>query len=500
MLGSTEVREKTLKEFLNYIGGERRPSRSGAWLDSVDPSTGQVWARIPASTAGDVDDAVRAAQHAFDSGDWTDLPAAERAARLRAWADAIETNAEWLSEVETRDNGRPLRETRFAQLPGAAMQVRYIAGLAENIQGSTVDVRPGAFAYTRWEPVGVTALIIPWNGPLPVFFAKVAASLAAGNAIVVKPAQQATVSILEATRLFDELDIPPGLVNVVSGRGSKVGDAVTGHPGIGKISFTGSTETGRRVMERATVNIKNLLLELGGKSPNIVFADADLDAAVAGVSAGVFTPNAGQACVAGSRVLIEASVYDDFVERLAAHARSIAVGDPMDLATGMGPLATESQYDTVRSYLRLGQEEGARLAVGGRTTQDLIKEGSPLRGGFYAEPSLFTTEDNGLRISQEEIFGPVAVALPFDGEDQAVTLANNTPYGLAAGVWTEDVRRAHRMANRLRAGNVWVNTYKAMHWAMPFGGQKQSGNGGTANGATALHEWMDLKSVWMNVE
>lgn len=488
-----------MREFLNYIGGERRPARSGEWLESVDPSTGQAWARIPASGADDVDDAVHAAQRAFDSGAWTGLPASERAARLRAWADAVEANAEWLSEVETRDNGRPLRETRLAQLPGAAMQIRYLAGLAENLQGSTIDIRPGAFAYNRWEPVGVTALIIPWNGPLPVFFAKVAASLAAGNAIVVKPAQQATASILEATRLFDGLDLPDGLVNVVSGRGSEVGDAIAGHPGIGKISFTGSTDTGRRIMQRATVNIKNLLLELGGKSPNIVFADADLDAAVAGVAAGIFTPNAGQACVAGSRVLVESSIYDEFVERLAAQAASITVGDPMDMSTGMGPIATESQYDTVRSYLRLGREEGARLVTGGRTTEDLIKEGSPLRGGFYVDPTLFAATDNRLRISQEEIFGPVAVALPFDSEDQAVELANDTPYGLAAGLWTEDLRRAHRVTDRLRAGNVWVNTYKAMHWALPFGGHKQSGNGGTANGATALHEWMDPKTVWMNV-
>ncbi|MFI1337916.1 aldehyde dehydrogenase [Streptomyces sp. NPDC020845] len=488
-----------MQEFLNYIGGERCPARSGAWLESVDPSTGQAWARIPASGAEDVDIAVQAAQRAFDSGAWTGLSSAERAAKLRAWADAVEAGAEWLSEVETRDNGRPLRETRFAQIPGAAMQIRYFAGLAENLQGSTVDIRPGAFAYTRWEPVGVTALIIPWNGPLPVFFAKVAASLAAGNTIVVKPAQQATASILEAARLFDELGFPPGLVNVVSGRGSEVGDAIAGHPGIGKISFTGSTTTGRSIMQRATVNIKNLLLELGGKSPNIVFADADLDAAVTGVSAGIFTPNAGQACVAGSRVLVDDSIYDEFLERLAAHAASIEVGDPMDLSTGMGPIANEAQYDTVRSYLRLGQEEGARLVTGGRTTEELIKDSSPLRGGFYVDPTLFAVDDNRLRISQEEIFGPVAVALPFNSEEQAIELANDTPFGLAAGLWTEDLRRAHRVTDRLRAGNVWVNTYKAMHWALPFGGHKQSGNGGTANGSTALHEWMDPKAVWMNV-
>ncbi|MGW3468431.1 aldehyde dehydrogenase family protein [Saccharopolyspora sp. NPDC000995] len=485
-------------QFLNYIGGRNRQARSGRWLDSIDPATGEVWAQIPDGTSEDVDDAVAAAQDAFENSDWGRVPAAERAARLRAWADAIEANAERLSEVETRDNGRPLRETRFAQLPGAAMQVRYLAGLAEDIEGSTVDIRPDTFAYTLWEPVGVAAVIIPWNGPLPVFFAKVAAATAAGNAVIVKPAQQASASILEATRLFADLDIPPGLVNVVAGKGSTVGDAIARHPGIGKISFTGSTETGRRIMQRATVNIKNLLLELGGKSPNIVFADADLEAAAAGAAAGIFTPNAGQACVAGSRILIESAVYDEFVGLLAKQTEKLSVGDPMDLATGMGPIANDTQYDTIRSYLRTGREEGAGLAFGGRCTGELMPSSSRLSGGYFIEPTLFTSKDNRMRICQEEIFGPIATALPFDSEQEAIEIANDTPYGLAAGLWTEDLRRAHRLTRQLRAGIVWVNTYKAMHWALPFGGHKHSGNG-SAGGSTALREWMDSKSVWMNV-
>jgi len=487
-----------MERFLNYIGGERRAARSEQWLVSVDPSTGEPWAEVPDSDSTDVEDAVAAASRAFAESDWRRIPAAERAARLRSLADSVEANAERLSDVETRDNGRPLRETRFSQIPGAAMQIRYLAGLSEDITGSTLNIRPDTMAYTMWEPVGVVAVIIPWNGPLPVFFAKVTAALAAGNAVIVKPAQQATASILEATKLFDDLDIPAGLVNVVSGRGASVGDAIAGHPGVGKISFTGSTETGRRIMQSATVNIKNLLLELGGKSPNIVFADADLDAAAAGAAAGIFTPNAGQACVAGSRILVESAVYDEFVARLAKHAENIVVGDPFDPDTGMGPIANGSQYESIRSYLDVGRSEGAALEFGGRVTEQLMPESSRLRGGYFVEPTLFTTDRNSLRVAREEIFGPVAVAVPFQHEEDAVRIANDTEYGLAAGVWTEDLRRAHRMTRRLQAGVVWVNTYKAMHWALPFGGHKHSGNG-TAGGPTALHEWMNQKSVWMNV-
>jgi len=487
-----------MQQFLNYIAGEHRPARAGGWLDSVNPATGDVWAQVPDSDVDDLEDAVRSARAAYDDSDWRTVPMAVRAARLRSWADAVEASADWLGEIETRDNGRPLNETQHTQIPGAAMQMRYLAGLAETIVGDTIDVRPSAFAYTVWEPVGVCALIIPWNGPLPLFFAKATAALAAGNAIIVKPAQQASAGILAATRLFDELDIPPGMVQVVSGRGSTVGDAISSHRGIGKISFTGSTETGRRIIDRAAGNVKNLLLELGGKSPNIVFADADLDRAAAGASAGIFTPNAGQACVAGSRILVEESVYDDFVERLRVRAGGIQVGDPLDPGTGMGPIATAGQFKAVQSYVELGRSEGASLVTGGRVGADVVSSTS-LEHGYFVEPTLFATRDNSLRVSQEEIFGPVAVAIPFRSEDEAIMIANDTPYGLAAGLWTGDVGRAHRLARRLDAGSVWVNTYKALHWAVPFGGHKESGTGGTANGPTALREWMDAKSVVLDL-
>jgi aldehyde dehydrogenase (NAD+) len=470
-----------VERFLNYIAGDHRPARAERWLESINPATGMAWAQVPASEAADLDDAVSAAQRAYENSDWNRVPAAVRAARLRAWADAVEAAADRLAEVETTDNGRPWRDTRHALLPGAAMQIRYLAGLGEVIEGSTVELRPDTLTYTAYEPAGVTAIIVPWNGPLPVFFAKVAATLAAGNA---------------ATRLFDDLDIPKGLVNVVCGSGATVGDAIARHPGISKISLTGSTATGRRLMEQGAGTIKRLLLELGGKSPNIVFADADLEAAAASAAAGIFTLNAGQSCIAGSRILVEDSIAEEFTDRLAKHADAIVLGDPMDPQTGMGPLANRAQFDTVLSYLAAGQEQGARLVRGGRSGRELFPAGSAFADGYFVEPALFATPDNSLRICQEEIFGPVAVVLPFSGEAEAVRIANDSPYGLTAGVWTEDLRRAHRMVRALQAGTVWVNLYKAMHWAMPFGGVKQSGNG-TANGSHEVMDWMIPKNVWM---
>lgn len=481
-----------MRDFGNYIDGEQRPARSGEWLDSTDPSTGQVWARIPASGAADIDDAVTAASDAAEG--WARTSPMQRAGALRAWAGVIGGHVEELSELETRDNGRALRETRLGDLPGSALLIQYVAGLADKITGDTVHLSPQSVNYTVYEPVGVVGVIIPWNAPLAMFFAKVSAALAAGNAVVVKPAEQASCSILAATALLEAAGLPKGLVNVVSGDGPSAGDALVTHRGIGKISFTGSTDTGRTITARSVTNLKRLALELGGKSPNIVFADADLDAATAGVAAGIYTGGAGQACIAGSRILVQAPIYDEFVERLRDHAEKLAVGDPMDLATAMGPIASAEQYAKVRSYLELGPQEGATLAFGGGTGTDVV----PGTSGYFVAPTLFTTSDNSLKICQDEIFGPVAVALPFETEDEAVAIANDTRYGLAAGVWTQNLTRAHRMAARIRAGSVWVNTYRRIHWAVPFGGHKESGNR-PAGGVNALHEWMDLKSVWVEL-
>ncbi|MGI6873386.1 aldehyde dehydrogenase family protein [Amycolatopsis sp. 3B14] len=477
----------------HYIDGEFRPARGGQWLDSVNPATGEVWARIPAGEAFDVHDAVAAARAAAPG--WAATPPMERAAILRSWARSVRDHAEELWRLDATDNGRASTEARPAVLGGAA-QIEFHAGLAETITAETVSISPAAHTYSVREPFGVVGVIIPWNAPLAMFLAKVSAALAAGNTVVVKPPERASVSILAAARHLSEAGIPRGAVNIVCGEGATAGEALVEHRDVAKISFTGSTATGRRITQRSVTNLKVLGLELGGKSPNIVFADADLEAAAAGVAAGIFTGSAGQACIAGSRILIEDSIFDEFVERLRGQAAAIRLGDPLDPETTMGPVAFDTQYDKVRGYLDLAEAEGARRVFGGRCGKELFDPASPLAGGYFVEPTLFATPDNRLRVCQEEIFGPVAVALPFSSDSHALDLANDTVYGLAAGLWTNDLSRTHRMIAGLRAGTVWVNTYRRLHWALPFGGQKESGNR-TSNGPHTLDEWLEHKSVWI---
>ncbi|MFC5950414.1 aldehyde dehydrogenase family protein [Pseudonocardia lutea] len=492
----TTLEERTaaaVEDHPHLIGGEFRPARSGEWLDSVNPATGAVWARIPAGDAGDVDDAVRAAAAAQPA--WAARPAMERAVVLRRYAQVVREHAEELWRLDATDNGRAATEARPAVL-GGSMQVEFLAGLAETVTGQTVSVRSDALTYAAREPYGVVGVIIPWNAPLAMFLAKATAALAAGNAVVVKPPEVASVSILAAARLLADAGVPDGLVNIVCGEGRTAGEALVDHPGVAKISFTGSTATGRRITQRSVVNLKALGLELGGKSPNIVFADADLEAAAAGVSAGIYTGSAGQACIAGSRILVQRDIYPRFLEALREKAAAIRLGDPLDPGTTMGPLAFDGQYAKVRGYLESAPREGAETVFGGRAADELFPADSPLRAGYFVEPTLFAVPHNGLGVCQEEIFGPVATVQAFDTEEEAVAIANDTVYGLAAGLWTSDLSRAHRLAARLQAGSVWVNTYRAMHWAVPFGGQKQSGNR-PSNGPDALDEWLEHKTVWI---
>ena len=485
------------RRFLNLIDGGTRPAASGEWIDSIDPSTGRVWAQAPAGGAPDIDAAVEAARRAWRG--WRRTPAAQRAALLRNLAAAFAEAAPALAEIETRDNGRILTETTAGDLPAVVQMLHYWAGAADKIQGETVAISPASLNYVQREPIGVIGMIVPWNAPLAIFVAKAGAALAAGNTIVVKPPESASCSILAAAALFEKAGFPPGVMNVVAGLGSVAGDALAGHPDVGKIAFTGSTATARAITARSAAAIKPLSFELGGKSANIVFADADLDLATPGVtSAAIYTGGAGQACIAGSRILVQRPIYDEMVDRIARAAAAIRLGDPMAPATQMGPIALAPQYDKVRGYLDIGRSEGAELVVGGRDSGALFEAESPLAGGYYVEPALFAGVTPDMRIYREEIFGPVACVLPFDDEEEAIAMANDSPYGLACGLWTNQLKRAHRVAAEVEVGAVWINTYRRIHWALPFGGMKQSGYG-RDSGLESLRGYQHSKSVWVDL-
>ncbi|MCU1488454.1 MAG: aldehyde dehydrogenase (acceptor) [Actinomycetia bacterium] len=482
--------------YRNLVDGEARDATGGGTIDSVDPSTGAVWATIPRGTAADVDAAVSAARAALPG--WKALPPLARAALLRRYADVLAARSEDIARAECREMGRPYAELLAGDLPACVQMWHFHAGIIDKLHGDTVDVGPTSFNFTRREPIGVIGVIIPWNSPISLFSAKVAAALAAGNCVVVKPAEQAAGSVLAAAELFAEAGFPPGVVNVISGLGEEAGDALVRHPGVGRITFTGSTETGRLVHAAAAGTLKQVSFELGGKSPNIVFGDADLDAAALGVSTGgVFTGGAGQSCIAGSRILAHESIHDELVDRIVEHARGVVLGDPFGAAT-MGPIVSDVQFDRVRSYLSIAEKDGATLATGGRTGVEAVGVDSPFAGGYWVEPTLFTGCDNSMRACREEIFGPVACVIPFKDDAEALAIANDSTYGLAAGVWTRDLARAHRFVRDLETGNVWVNAYRRIHWALPFGGVKDSGHG-RDSGIESVLENTQLKTAWIDL-
>ena len=483
----------------NWIGGERRAPDSGEYLPSFEPAYARQWLEIPASGPSDIDAAVAAANAAF-RGEWRAMAATTRAGLLRSVAGEVAAHAEELATIECRDNGKPIAEARAGDLPSVAEMFHYWAGAADKLHGETVQVSPSSLNYTVHEPIGVVGIIVPWNSPLAILAAKVGAALAAGNSVVLKPAEQAAASILAIAQLFDAAGLPPGVVNAVSGTGEVAGDALVRHPDVRKIAFTGSTDTGRIITERSAPGLTQLSFELGGKSPNIVFADADLDLATVGAStAAVFTGGAGQTCVAGSRLLIEAPIYDELIERITAHVETaVQLGDPLDNATTMGPIAFAEQYEKVKSYVELGQKEGAELVFGGRFGPENFATGSPLGAGYFVAPTLFRDARNDMRICREEIFGPVSCAIPFEGEEEALALANDTSYGLASGVWTNDLKRAHRMVRDIAAGAVWVNSYRRIHWALPFGGVQDSGYG-RDSGLESLRGYQQTKTAWIEL-
>lgn len=487
-----------IQSFCNLIDGNSCEAASGRWLDSTNPAYGTVWARVPDSDSEDIDRAVEAARRAFRRGSaWRSLSPAERASLLHRVADLTLEHAEELARLESRDNGKVYRET-LPEVRSVAAMFRYWGGAADKIEGKTIAVGGESFNYTISEPLGVVGAILPWNAPLSLLAAKVGAILAAGNTVVVKPAEQAACSSLKFARFFAEAGFPAGVVNVVTGLGETAGDALVRHADVAKITFTGETSTARTITERSADTLKRLAFELGGKSPNIIFADADLDAAARGVLASVYTGNAGQTCICGSRTLIERSVYDDFLERVEKVVEGISLGDPLDERTGMGPLAFDGQFEKVKGYLEVGREEGAEIAFGGQAGAALFDTGSAFAGGYFVAPTLFREARNDMRICQEEIFGPVTAAIPFEDEDEAITIANDSLYGLAAGVWTNNLKRGHRMVSAIDAGMIWLNNYRRIHWAVPFGGFKQSGYG-RDSGLESLHGYQQTKSVWLDL-
>lgn len=482
----------SLERFLNTVNGQDTASATGRWLVSEDPFTGQPWAEIPQCDADDARAAIEAAHAAFTSGPWPAMTATARGKILRRFADLIEANADRLARLETRDNGK-----LFAEMSGQVKYLpeyyHYFGGLADKVQGGVLPSdKPDVFTYTKYEPLGVIVCITPWNSPLLLLTWKLAAALAAGNTVVIKPSEFTSASTLEFVKLAKQAGFPDGVINTVTGYGHEIGDVLVEHPLVEKVAFTGGDATGAAVYANAAKGLKHVSLELGGKSPNIIFADANLDDAVKGAISGIFAAS-GQTCIAGSRLLVQRSVYDEVARRVVAFAATAKLGNPMELTTQVGPITTQPQRKKVLDYIQIAKDEGADCLLGGKVPED-----AALSGGWFVEPTIFGNVSNDMRIAREEVFGPVLSIIPFEDDADAIRIANDTIYGLAAGVWTTDMRRAIRMADAIRAGTVWVNTYRAVSFMAPFGGYKKSGLG-RENGQDAIYEFMQTKCVWLNL-
>ena len=470
-----------------HIDGKQTDPVAGTWFPSDDPYTGDAWAEIARGGPHDVDLAVDAAHAALTSGPWAQMTPSARGRLLHRLGDAVAEHAAELARIEVRDNGKLLTEMR-GQLDYVPQWFYYYGGIADKLEGSVVPIdKKGFFGFTTKSPVGVVGIITPWNSPLMLLTWKLAPALAGGCTVVIKPSEFTSASTLEFVRVLEEAGLPPGVVNVVTGFGAEVGSPLVDHPKVAKISFTGSDATGRRINEQAARTFKHVSLELGGKSPNIVFADADLESAVNGVISGIFAAT-GQTCIAGSRLLVQRSVHDEFVKNVVALARTAKMGNPMEPDTQVGPITTPDQYAKVLDYIDIAKTEGAQLVLGGSPAS---------MGGRFVEPTIFTGVANESRLAQEEVFGPVLAVIPFDDEAEAIAIANDSRFGLGAGVWTSDIGRAFRMSQAIQSGTVWVNTYRAVSFMMPFGGVKDSGLG-RENGIDAVGEYLQTKSVWIN--
>jgi (Z)-2-((N-methylformamido)methylene)-5-hydroxybutyrolactone dehydrogenase len=491
-MGTAAVEKNNQVALKMLIGGQWVDAKSGEARETIDPFRGEPWATAPSGGPDDVDRAVAAARSALEDGPWATMSGKERGRLMRRLADLIRRDAEHLARTETRDNGKLLREM-LGQLQIIPDWYDYFAGAADKIQGDVIPTdKPNFLVYTLREPVGVVAAIVPWNSPLLLTAFKLAPALAAGCTFILKPASVTPASSLEFAKLVVEAGFPDGVVNVITGDSASVGKRLAAHPGVDKVAFTGSTEAGIDVAKGASSHVARVSLELGGKSPNIVFADADLEAAVNGAVAGIFAAT-GQTCLAGSRVLVQRAVVDEFTDRLSNRARTIKLGDPMLPETEMGPVAFQEHLTRVLDFVSDAKEEGATVVAGGGRPTD-----PELANGYFVEPTVLTGVSNDMRVAQQEIFGPVASVIPFDTEDEAVALANDVEYGLAAGVWTRDVGRAHRLAARIRAGTVWINAYRTLSFSVPFGGYKMSGFG-RENGLEAIREYTQVKSVWVEL-
>ncbi len=481
----------SLERFRMFIDGEWCDAASGRTFETKNPFTGQAWATLPQADARDVDRAVQAAHAAFRDGPWASMTASDRGLLLYRLADAITADAERLADLEVRDNGK-LRVEMLGQMRYLPRWFQYYGGLADKVEGRVTPIdKKNMFHYVTYEPLGVVGAITPWNSPLLLTVWKLAPALAAGNTVVVKPSEFASASMLGLAELFERAGFPKGVVNVVTGFGHDAGAALVEHPLVERIAFTGGNAGGRKISEAAARNFKRVSLELGGKSPNIVFADADLDAAAAGVIAGIFAAS-GQTCMAGSRVLVHSSIHDALVERLVARVGQARMGDPNAADTDIGPVATEPQLARVLDYIGIAKAEGARCVLGGERASR-----AECGQGWFVEPTIFTGVTNTMRIAREEVFGPILSILTFDTDDEAVAIANDTEFGLAAGIWTRSLARAMAMPKRLRAGTVWVNAYRVVSYLAPFGGMKESGIG-RENGADAIYEYLEAKSVFIN--
>jgi len=473
-----------------FINGEWRDAASGKTIDVINPATEEVIAAVPSADRSDVDAAVAAARAALD-GPWSKLSARDRGRLLWQLGEKLMDKADQVAALETLHNGKPIFESRQIEIPAAAECLQYYAGWADKIHGETIPVKGNYLTYTLREPVGVVAAIVPWNFPLLLTSWKVAPALACGNTVIVKPASQTPLTALALAEIAQEVGIPPGVLNVVTGPGSTVGQLLVEHPGIDKIAFTGDTTTGKTIMRGSAETLKHITLELGGKSPNIVFPDADLDAAVRGATTGIFYGK-GEVCAAGSRLLVDRSIKNEFIDKVAARAKKMAPGDPMDPKTRLGAISSKKQLEADLRYIETAKKEGATLVAGGGRAD--IGTGK----GYFLQPTVFANVTPEMTIAREEIFGPVLAAIEFADVDEAIARANATSYGLAAAVWTRDIKKAHYVARRLQAGTVWINTYNTYDTAAPFGGYKQSGFGREMS-VHALQHYTQVKSVWVDL-